>query len=129
MRNFLIAVTVLFVLFIAAFRQRIFLRDPIGKVERNGIQQDGTRVFINYSNDVLVEDTTRNNRYLVEGWSRIPGVPKHLSCLTGLVCWTEANQAEVFPLGNTPAQAKAMMDSKQITFQDETGAEIVVQLR
>ena len=129
MKSFLIAATVLLVLFIAAFRQRIFLRDPLGKVERNGIQQDGTRVFINYSNDVLVEDMTRNNRYLIEAWSRIPGVPKHLSCLTGLACWTEANQAEVFPLGNTPAQTKAMMDSKQIAFQDETGAGIVVQLR
>lgn len=129
MRNILIAAMVLLILFVAVFRQRIFLRDPLGKVERNGIRQDGTRVFINYSNDVLLEDVIRNNRYLVEGWSKVPGVPKHLACLTGLVCWTEANQAEVLPLGSAPNQAHAQMSAREIVFEDETGAPIRVELR
>ena len=129
MRNILIAATVLLVIFVAVFRQRIFLRDPLGKVERNGIRQDGMRVFINYSNDVLLEDVTRNNRYLVEGWSKIPGVPKHLTCLTGLVCWTEANEAQVFLLGTAPNQARAVMGAKEIAFEDETGAPVRVELR
>jgi hypothetical protein len=128
-RNLLIAGTILLIIFVAVFRQRIFLRDPLGKVERNGIRQDGMRVFINYSSDVLLEDTARNNRYLVEGWSKAPGVPKHLACLTALVCWTEANEAEVFPLGNAPNQAGAAMTSKEVTFEDETGAAIRVELR
>jgi hypothetical protein len=128
-RNLLIVATVLLIVFVAVFRQRIFLRDPLGKVERNGIRQDGMRVFINYSNDVLLEDTTRNNRYLVEGWSKAPGVPKHLACLTGLACWTEANEAEVLPLGNAPNQAGAVMSAKEVTFEDETGAAIRVELR
>jgi hypothetical protein len=128
-RNFLIVTTVLLIIFVAVFRQRIFLRDPLGKVERNGIRQDGMRVFINYSNDVLLEDTARNNRYLVEGWSKAPGVPKHLACLTGLACWTEANEAEVYPLGTAPNQAGAVMTSKEIMFEDETGAAIRVELR
>jgi hypothetical protein len=128
-RNFLIGVTVLLIIFVAVFRQRIFLRDPLGKVERNGIRQDGMRVFINYSNDVLLEDTARSNRYLVEGWSKAPGVPKHLACLTGLACWTEANETEVYPLGNAPNQAGAVMTSKEVTFEDETGAAIRVELR
>jgi hypothetical protein len=128
-RNILIAAVVLLVIFVAVFRQRIFLRDPLGKVERNGIRQDGTRVFINYSNDVLLEDVTRDNRYLVEGWNKIPGVPKHLTCLTGLVCWTEANEAEVFPLGTAPNQAHAVMGPKEVAFEDETGAPIKVELR
>jgi hypothetical protein len=129
MKSFLIGATVLLAIFIGVFRQRIFIRDPLGKVERNGIRQEGVRVFINYSNDVLVEDTERNNRYLVEGWSKMPGVPKHLACLTGVVCWTEANEAEVLPLGDEPSQAHAVMDAREITFQDETGAGIKVELR
>jgi hypothetical protein len=128
-RNLLIVGTVLLVIFVAVFRQRIFLRDPLGRVERNGIRQQGARVFINYTNDVLLEDTTRNNRYLIEGWNKLPGVPKHLVCLTGLVCWTEANQAEVFPLGNAANQTVAVMSSKEIAFEDETGAAVRAELR
>jgi hypothetical protein len=128
-RNILIAATVLLIIFVAIFRQRIFLRDPLGKVERNGIRQDATRVFINYSNDVLLEDLTRNNRYLVEGWNNVPGVPKHLACITGLVCWTEENEAEVFPLGDAPNQVHAAMSAKEVVFEDETGAPIRIKLR
>jgi hypothetical protein len=128
-RNILIAATVLLIISVAIFRQRIFLRDPLGKVERNGIRQDATRVFINYSNDVLLEDLTRNNRYLVEGWNNVPGVPKHLACITGLVCWTEENEAEVFALGDAPNQVHAAMSAKEVVFEDETGAPIRIKLR
>jgi hypothetical protein len=115
--------------FVAVFRQRIFLRDPLGKVERNGIAQDSVRVYINYSNDILLENTAANSRYLVEGWNRVPGVPKHLACFTALACWTDADQAEVFPLGSAPNQTRAVMSAKEITFADETGAGIKVELR
>jgi hypothetical protein len=129
LRKILIVGTVLLIIFIVVFRQRIFLRDPLGKVERNGIAQDGTRVYINYSNDVLVEDTTANSRYLVEGWNGVPGVPKHLACLTALVCWTDADEATVFPLGSAPNQVRAIMSAKQVTFTDEMGADVKVTLR
>ena len=129
MRTFLIAVTVLLVIFVAVFRQRIFVRDPLGEVERKGIAQSGTRVYINYSNDVLVEDTAANRRYLVEGWNGVPGVPKYLACFTGLACWTDATEATVFPLGDAPNQVRAVMSAKEVTFTDETGAGVKVKLR
>jgi hypothetical protein len=129
MRKFLIVVTLLLAIFVAVFRQRIFLRDPLGKVERNGIVQDGMRVYINYSNDILVEAATENRRYLVQGWSKVPGVPKHLACLTGVACLTDADQAEVLPLGNSTTQTHAAMSAIEITFEDETGATVKVQLR
>ena len=59
MRKILIVGTLLLVVFVAVFRQRIFVRDPLGKVERNGVAQDGARLYINYSNDVMVEDSAR----------------------------------------------------------------------
>ncbi len=129
MRTILIGGVVLLVVFVAVFRQRIFIRDPLGKVERNGIAQDGARLYINYSNDILVEDAAANQRYLVETWNRVPGVPKHLACLTALVCWTDATEAEVFPLGNATNQAHAVMNAKEVAFADETGAEMSVRLR
>ena len=129
MRTILIGGAVLLIVFAVVFRQRIFVRDPLGKVERNGIAQDGARLYINYSNDVLVEDAAVGRRYLVEGWNGVPGVPKQLACLTGLVCWTDAAEAEGFSLGNAPNQVHAAMSAKEVSFDDETGAAMKVQLR
>ncbi len=129
MRKILVAGTLLLVVVVAVFRQRIFLRDPLGKVERNGVVVDGARLFINFSNDVLVEEPGTERRYLVQGWSGVPGVPKTLGCVTGMVCWTDADQAGVFPLDGRGAGTRAVMSAKEVTFVDENGAGIRVKLR
>jgi len=125
----LVVGTLLLVIFVAVFRQRIFLRDPLGKVERNGVAVDGARLFINFSNDVLVEEPGTERRYLVQGWSEVPGVPQILGCVQGLVCWTDADHASVFPLDGRGTGAKAVMSAKEVTFADETGARMHVSLR
>jgi len=119
LRKILIVGTLLLVVFVAVFRQRIFVRDPLGKVERNGVAQDGTRVYINYSNDVLVEDSARHQFVLVQGWSTLPGVPQHLFCLTGLVCWTDADKAAVFPVEGVGGRTPAVMSAKEVKCGDE----------
>ena len=129
MKRILIVGTLLLVVFLAVFRQRIYLRDPLGKVERNGIAQDGARLYINYSNDVLVEDSARHQFVLVQGWSALPGVPQHLFCLTGLMCWTDADKAAVFPVEGVGGKARAVMSAKEVTFVDELGAKVRVELR
>jgi hypothetical protein len=129
LRKILIVGTLLLVVFVAMFRQRIFLRDPLGKVERNGVAQNGTRLFINYSNDVLVEDATRHEFVLVQGWSALPGVPQHLFCLTGLLCWTDADRAAVFPVEGAGGTTRAAMSAKEVTFVDGSGANVRVTLR
>jgi hypothetical protein len=125
----LVGGTLLLVVFVGVFRQRIFLRDPLGKVERNGVAVDGARLFINFSNDVLVEEPGTERRYLVQGWSGLPGVPQILGCVQGLVCWTDADHAAVFPLDGRGAGARAVMSAKEVAFADETGARVRVQLR
>jgi hypothetical protein len=129
LKRILIVGTLLLVVFVAVFRQRIFVRDPLGKVERNGVAQDGTRVFINYSNDVLVEDSSRHQFVLVQGWSALPGVPQHLFCLTGMVCWTDADRAAVFPVEGVGGKTPAVMSAKEVMFVDESGARVKVALR
>jgi hypothetical protein len=129
LRKILVVGTLLLVIFVAVFRQRIFLRDPLGKVERNGVAVDGARLFINFSNDVLVEEPGTERRYLVQGWSGVPGVPQILGCVQGLVCWTDADHAAIFPLDGRAAGAHAVMSTKEVTFADETGAQVRVQLR
>jgi hypothetical protein len=129
LKKILIVGTLLLVVFVAVFRQRIFVRDPLGKVERNGVAQDGTRLYINHSNDVLVEDAAQHQFVLVQGWNALPGVPQHLFCLTGMVCWTDADRAAVFPVEGVGGRTPAVMSAKEATFADESGAKVRVELR
>ena len=129
MRKILIFGAVLLAVFVVVFRQRIFVRDPLGKVERNGIAQDGTRLYINYSNDVLIEDAAQHQFVLVQGWNALPGVPQRLFCLTGLMCWTDADHAAVFPVEGVGGKTPAEMSAKEITFVDGTAAKVRVGLR
>jgi hypothetical protein len=129
LRKILIAGTLLLVVLVAVFRQRIFVRDPLGKVERNGVAQGGERLYINYSNDVLVEDAEKHTFVLVQGWSGVPGVPQHLFCFTGLLCWTDADRATVFPVEGAGGRTRAGMTAKEVTFVDESGAGVRVTLR
>jgi hypothetical protein len=129
LRKILIVGALLLVVFVAVFRQRIFVRDLLGKVERSGVAQDGARLYINYSNDVLVEDSARHQFVLVQGWNALPGVPQHLFCLTGLMCWTDADRAAVFPVEGAGGRTQAVMSAKEVTFVDEAGAGVKVTLR
>lgn len=129
MRKILIVGTLLLVVFVAVFRQRIFVRDPLGKVERSGVAQDGARVYINYSNDVLVEDSEKHTFVQVQGWTGVPGVPQHLFCFTGLLCWTDADRATMFPVEGAGGRTRAVMTAKEVTFVDESGAGVRVTLR
>jgi hypothetical protein len=129
LRKILIVGALLLLIFVAVFRQRIFVRDPLGKVERNGVAQDGMRLYINHSNDVLVEDTERHQFVLVQGWSALPGVPQHLFCLTGLMCWTDGDKATVFPVEGVGGRTRAVMSAKEVTFVNESDVKVRVELR
>jgi hypothetical protein len=129
LKRILIVGILLLGVFVAVFRQRIYVRDPLGKVERSGVAQGGMRVYINYSNDVLVEDSERHQFVLVQGWSALPGVPQHLFCMTGLMCWADGDRAAVFPVEGVGGKTLAVMSAKEVTFVDESGARIRVGLR
>ncbi len=129
MRRFALACAVLIAVFVAVFRERIYLRDPLGKVERNGVVEEAARVYINYSNDVLLEDAATHGFVLVQGRSRAPGVPQHLSCLNGLACWTDADEAAVIPLRGAGNGVPAEMSAKEVSFVDTRGEGIKIELR
>jgi hypothetical protein len=129
LKKILIVGTLLLLVFIAVFRQRIFVRDPLGSVERNGVAQDGSRLYINYSNDVLVEDTAQHQFVLVQGPNGVPGVPQHLAAFIGLAYWTDADKATVFPLEGVGGKTPAVMSAKEVTFVDESGVKVSVKLR
>jgi hypothetical protein len=118
----------LLVVIAVVYRQRLFLRDPLGKVERNGMRVEGARVFINYFNDVLIQSADGGQPYLVQRGS-MPGTPVKLSCLRGMMCWTEADSAATVPLGKVDYRPNLVMSSKEVTFQDGNDDGVRVVLR
>lgn len=129
MRKILVVGFVLLLAVVVVFRQRIYVRDPLAKAQRNGVHVEGAGIFINYSNDVLMEEPSAGRRYLVQGWSSLPGTPKHLFCFTGLMCWTDADKADVFALEGVGGRTKAVMSAKNVSFVDDSGAKVSVDLR
>lgn len=129
MRKLLLLLTVGLVVFLVAYRERLFLWDPLARVERGGVRDDHARVFINYSNDVLVQNDSGPTQYLyvVQNWNQLPGVPAHLSCVRFLVCLTDGDHARTVPAEGPVA--KATMTNREVSFVDTTGAAVQVQLR
>lgn len=126
LKRILIVLMVLVIVVAVVYRQRLFLRDPLAKVELNGIGVDGASVFINYDNDVLIRGVDAGP-YLVQRGS-VPGTPAKLNCLRGMVCWTEADVA-VVPLGGVRYQPNVVMTSREVTFLDGVGDGMRVVLR
>ncbi|WP_213805568.1 hypothetical protein [Granulicella sp. dw_53] len=132
MRKIIVVGLILIVVILVIFRQRLFLRDPIAKVERNGTLQTQYRVYLNYFNDILVEDLEHNRRFLVQAKDGVPiapGTPLHLQCLQAMACLTETNFAQTVPLSKEYMPAEVEMTNSFVAFHDGDGAAMRVSLR
>ena len=56
MRKLILLLVVVAVVFVVWNRQRLYVRDPLGSVVRDGVKEQGAQVLINYSNDVLLQN-------------------------------------------------------------------------
>jgi len=115
-------------------RQRVYVRDPLATVYRDDVKQSGVQVFINYSNDVLLEQDAEPGSYqiLVQGWNKMPGTPGVLKCIRWMVCLADADHATTFPIewnGKGRYDPKVAMTSRELSFVAGDGATIKVQLR
>jgi hypothetical protein len=130
-KKIVIVVVIVFVVVVGLYRERIFVRDPLGKVSRGGVEVGGAHVYINYLNDVLIEgDGAEAPRYLVQRWNKVPGTPAVLRCLYLLTCWTDADHATMVPVverrGYDP---QVTMGDKEISYMDGAGARVTISLR
>ena len=85
MKMILLVVFLVVMGFVWVNRQRVYVRDPLAVVYRSQgseggpgeVKQSGVQVFINYSDDVLVEQDAQPGGYriLVQGWNKMPGTP------------------------------------------------------
>jgi hypothetical protein len=123
--------------FVAVYRQRIYVWDPIATVKRDGVKQRDVRVMINYSNDVLVDDGSGGSHvlYLVQNWNRMAEYATGpLKCVRYLACLSDADQAtgeKIAPGsrgGRDPFEG-VTMTNRRVEFVDEHGALVQVTLR
>lgn len=125
------------IVFVVIYRQRIFLRDPLATVTRDGVKMGGVYTMINYSNDVLVDDSSGavHRIYLVQNWNKVDATPTApLKCINGVACMTNADQATAaaVPVGSRGRRSAfegVTMTNKRVEFVDEDGALVDVTLR
>ena len=91
----LVLLALLFAGFLFFNRQRVFLRDPLGSVMRDGVKEDGAMVFINYSNEVLLENDHAPMYVTVVQMGGHMGTPMGLKCIHWVACLTDNDVATV----------------------------------
>jgi hypothetical protein len=132
-----IAIVVTLVVVFAFFfvnRERLYIRDPVATVYRNTVKQSGVQVYMNASNEVLLEQDSQPGAYriLVQKWDRIPGSPARLSCVRWMVCMTTADQAPIVPAewtGQGKYDPNVQMSNREVSFVNGDGAQMLVELR
>jgi hypothetical protein len=122
----LIALLILaLIVFVIVERQRVFVRDVLASVQRDGAKVDGEQVFININNDVLLENDNPPMLVFMAQRGQPLGVPTKLRCIHWVACLTDADIATTMPLGgSTP-----VMSAKTVSFHDQDGRRWVVSLR
>jgi hypothetical protein len=128
---FLLIVAVVWAVF---NRERIYVRDPVAKVYRNDTKQSGFEVYINASNDVLMQQDLGDrttSRTILQHWDKIPSTPQSLVCLPWLVCLADADHPAVMPRvsgGKNAVDPQVVMNGRTITYVDPANGRIRVQL-
>ena len=116
MKKLLLLLVIVAAVFVVINRQRLFVRDPMGVVVRNGLKEDGAQVFINYSSDVMVENDTSPMYIELIAHDNHTGVPQQLKCVHFIACLTDADLPTLLP---SPSGIKVhAMDSRKVWFAD-----------
>ena len=128
MRRFLVLLVLALIALTVVYRDRLYLRDPLGKIARNGVEQDKARIFINYENDVLVQEKGGAEMFVVQHWNGLPATPAGLTCIEGMLCLTPADR--VMDVGEaTTGRVPAEMTDRSVRFKDASGDMILVTIR
>ena len=116
----LIALLVLAAIAFLVFnRYRVYVRDPIATVTRLGVKEDGAQVFINYANDVLLENDHAPRYIELVQHGQHAGVPQKITCIHWVACLTDADVATL--LQPDVRVRVELMNSKLVQFKDAKG--------
>jgi len=127
LKKFILLLVLVAVVFLVWNRQRLYVRDPLGNVARDGVKESGAQVYINYSNDVLLENYNAPMYVtLVQRAERV-GTPAMTHCVAYVVCLLDADVATL--LEGSEGEKAELMNGKKVEFRDGEGRAVVVELR
>jgi len=115
LKKWIVLLVVAVGLFAVYNRNRLFVRDPLGSVTRDGVKEQGAQVFVNYANEALLEnDNSPMYITLIEHGNRI-GVPAKINCIHYLVCLLDADQATLVA---APTKGEVdVMDGREVRYR------------
>ncbi|MEO7028692.1 MAG: hypothetical protein ABI147_04750 [Acidobacteriaceae bacterium] len=117
---------VVFASFVVSHRRTLYLRDPLGKVSIDGVKKDGAQVYINYSNDVVLDHPDIASYRLLVQHGEHAGRPDFLGCFHHFACMTDDEAAVL----SVPMQVHvSKMTGKAVEFRDGSGRQVAVALR
>lgn len=126
MRKFILLLVVLAVVFVVWNRHRLYVRDPLGSVVRDGVKEQGAQVLINYSDDVLLQNYNAPMYVtLVLHGDRI-GTPGTLHCVAYVMCLLDADVPSF--LVTDEGAKETTMTGKMVEYRDANGRDTVVTL-
>jgi hypothetical protein len=126
LKKYLVLVIFVLAVFLYLCRQRVFLRDPLASVTRDGVKESGAMVFINYTNDVLIENDNPPAYVTIVQHGQHIGTPAELKCIHWAACLTDADVATL--IERMAAQVNEM-SGKLVQFRDDKGHDVKVTLR
>jgi len=116
MKKLILLLIVVAAVLIVYDRQRLFIRDPLGSVMRDGVREEGAQVFINYSSDVMIENDKPPLYAVLIAHDNHTGMPQQLKCIHFVACLTDADLPTLlqWPAGLTVHS----MSSRSVRFLD-----------
>ncbi len=130
MKKLILLVLIILIVFVVLSKHRLYVRDPLANVTRNGVKEDGAQVFINFDNDVLIQNDNAGPGlvYVELIHHDMPiGTPSSLTCMHWVLCLAEADQPK---LAQRHDGAKIeSMEAKTVKFMDSDKRETIVTLR
>jgi len=127
LKKILLLLALVLVVFLVYNRQRLYLRDPLGSVARDGVKEECTEVFINYSDDVLLQNRPAPIYMTIVQHGNHVGEPKMVPCIRFLVCLMDADVVTLMA-PTAPNVVVESMSGKSVAFT-EGKHETVVTLR
>jgi hypothetical protein len=126
LRKLILLLVVVAVVFVVWNRQRLYVRNPLGSVVRDGVKEQGAQVLINYSNDVLLQNYNAPMYVtLIQHGDRV-GTPVELHCLAYMACLLDAD-VPAFLVTEEGAKVTTMT-GKTVEYRDAKGRDTVVTL-
>ena len=125
MRKFIVLLVLVAAVFVVWNRHRLYVRDPLGSVLRDGVKEQGAQVLINYSDDVLLQNYNAPMYVtLIQHGNRV-GSLAEMHCVAYVACLLDADVPTFIA---TDEGAKVTMSGKVVEYRDAKGRDTVVTL-